>query len=168
MAAVHLTKTDFGEKIKTGIALVDFWAEWCGPCKMAAPVIDQLSDEYAGKVLIGKVDVDAEGELAQKFGVMSIPTVILFKDGVELARQVDLPVSKATLTYLRRLEFRLLWLLKILMENIYDVIIIGSGPAGLTAGIYTSRANLKTLIIAGQSGGATDADNGCGKLPGIP
>ncbi len=102
MAAVHLTKTDFGEKIKTGIALVDFWAEWCGPCKMAAPVIDQLSDEYAGKVLIGKVDVDAEGELAQKFGVMSIPTVILFKDGVELARQVGFAGKQGYLDLLKK------------------------------------------------------------------
>ncbi len=83
MAAVHLTKSDFDEKTKTGVAMVDFWAEWCGPCKMAGPIIDQLSEEYAGKVLIGKVDVDAEGELAQKFGVMSIPTVIIMKKKAE-------------------------------------------------------------------------------------
>lgn len=68
--------------------MVDFWATWCGPCRMAEPVIEQMSEEYAGKVLIGKVDVDAEPELAGKFGVMSIPTVILFKDGQEIGRQV--------------------------------------------------------------------------------
>ncbi len=102
MAAAHLTKADFGEKIKTGVALVDFWAEWCGPCKMAGPIIDQMSDEYAGKVLIGKVDVDAEGELAQKFGVMSIPTVILFKDGVEVGRQVGFAGKQGYLDLLKK------------------------------------------------------------------
>lgn len=88
MSAAHLTKTDFADKTKTGVVLVDFWAAWCGPCKMAGPIIDQLSEEYAGKVLVAKVDVDAEGELAGKYNVMSIPTVILFRDGVEIGRQV--------------------------------------------------------------------------------
>src|SRR3990172_2922562 len=88
MPAVHLTKSDFDEKVKSGVVMVDFWAEWCGPCKMAAPVIDELADEYSGKVTVAKVDVDGEPELAGKLGVMSIPTVILFKDGNETARQV--------------------------------------------------------------------------------
>ena len=88
MAAIHLTSTDFDDKIKSGISFVGFWAEWCGPCKMAAPIIDQLSDEYTGKLFVGKVDVDKFPRLAEKYGCLSIPTVILFKDGVELARQV--------------------------------------------------------------------------------
>lgn len=88
MAVVNLTKADFDEKTKSGVAFVDFWAEWCGPCKMAGPIIDELSNEYAGKVLIAKVNVDQEAELAGKHGVMSIPTVILFKDGREIGRQV--------------------------------------------------------------------------------
>lgn len=88
MSAVHLTKSDFEEKVKNGVVVVDFWAEWCGPCKMAGPVIDALADEYKGKVLVAKVDVDAEPDLAGKFGVMSIPTVVLFKDGKEVGRQV--------------------------------------------------------------------------------
>ena len=88
MAVENLTKTDFDEKIKTGLALVDFWAAWCGPCKMAAPVLEELSGQYAGKVLVAKLDVDAEPDVAAKYGVMSIPTVILFKDGVEAGRQV--------------------------------------------------------------------------------
>lgn len=102
MAAIHLTKADFGEKIKSGVVMVDFWAEWCGPCKIAGPIIDQLSDEHAGKVLVGKVDVDAQPELAQKFGVMSIPTVILFKDGIELARQVGFAGKQGYLDLLKK------------------------------------------------------------------
>ncbi|MEK7154830.1 MAG: thioredoxin [Patescibacteria group bacterium] len=102
MAAVHLTKADFDEKIKTGVVMVDFWAEWCGPCKMAAPVIDGLADEYAGKVTVAKLDVDAEAEIAQKFGVMSIPTVILFKDGAELSRQVGFAGKQGYLDLLKK------------------------------------------------------------------
>lgn len=88
MAAVNLTKTDFDEKTKTGVVMVDLWAQWCGPCKMSGPVLDQMSEEYAGRVTFFKVDVDAEPDVAAKYGVMSIPTVILFKDGVEIGRQV--------------------------------------------------------------------------------
>lgn len=88
MAATHLTKSDFDAKIKAGYAFIDFWATWCGPCKMAGPIIDELSVEYAGKIFVGKIDVDAEPDLAGKYGVMSIPTCILFKDGNEIGRQV--------------------------------------------------------------------------------
>ena len=88
MAAMQLSGKDFEEKIKTGVVMVDFWATWCGPCRMAGPVVDELAKEYEGKVVVGKVDVDGEPELAGKYGVMSIPTVILFKDGAEIGRQV--------------------------------------------------------------------------------
>lgn len=88
MAAVDLTKKDFDEKLKSGLVMVDFWAEWCGPCKMAGPVIEELSEEFKDKIMIAKLDVDAEPEIAGKYGVMSIPTVIVFKDGKEVARQV--------------------------------------------------------------------------------
>ncbi len=64
-----------------GIALIDFFADWCGPCKMMAPVIDGLATEYEGKVKIGKVNIDENMNLAQKYRVMTIPTIILFKDG---------------------------------------------------------------------------------------
>lgn len=102
MAALHLTQADFDAKTKTGIAFVDYWAEWCGPCKLAAPIIDQLAQEYAGKVLVAKVDVDAQPRLAQKYGVMSIPTVILFKDGVEMARQVGFAGKQGYLDLLKK------------------------------------------------------------------
>lgn len=88
MAAMHLSKEEFEQKIKSGVALVDFWAEWCGPCKVAGPVIDQLADEYKDRLFVGKIDVDAEADLAGKYGIMSIPTVVLFKEGNEVARQV--------------------------------------------------------------------------------
>ena len=68
--------------------LVDFWAEWCGPCKMIAPVLDDLAGEYAGKVKIAKVDVDANTDTPAKFGVRGIPTLILFKNGEAAATKV--------------------------------------------------------------------------------
>lgn len=68
--------------------MVDFWATWCGPCQMAGPVVDALADDYKGKIKIGKLDVDANQETAAKYGVQSIPTVILFRDGKEVARKV--------------------------------------------------------------------------------
>lgn len=68
--------------------MVDFWATWCGPCQMAGPVVDALADDYKGKVKIGKLDVDANQTIASQYGVMSIPTVIMFKGGKEIARKV--------------------------------------------------------------------------------
>ena len=68
--------------------LVDFWAAWCGPCRMVAPIIDQISEEYAGKAVIGKVDVDANQEFAAKYGVRNIPTVFVFQNGEVVGRQV--------------------------------------------------------------------------------
>lgn len=78
--ALELTKENFNQT-DNGLAVIDFWAPWCGPCRMQAPVIDALAQEYADKVTIGKVDVDQQPELASQFGVMSIPTIIVKKDG---------------------------------------------------------------------------------------
>ncbi len=90
MSVQHFTDKDFGEKvIKSSLpVMVDFFAEWCGPCKMSAPIIEELAGEYEGKVGIGKIDVDENQETAMKYGVMSIPTVIMFKEGKEVDRQI--------------------------------------------------------------------------------
>ena len=86
---VHFNKEGFDKALASGqLLMVDFWANWCGPCKMLAPVIEGLGDEYEGKAIVGKINVDEEQELAIRYGVMSIPTVIFFKHGEEVARKV--------------------------------------------------------------------------------
>ena len=80
---ITLTSNSFDETVKSSTTpiLVDFWAEWCGPCKAIAPVLKELSTELAGKVTIAKLDVDAHGDIAQRFNVMSIPTLLIFNNG---------------------------------------------------------------------------------------
>ena len=74
--------------------IVDFWAEWCGPCRMVGPIIDELSKDFEGKAVVGKIDVDANQEFAAKYGVRNIPTVLLFKDGELVSRQVGVAPKK--------------------------------------------------------------------------
>lgn len=83
MAELKITRENFeNEVMKSNIpVLIDFWAPWCGSCQMMGPIIEQLAEEYEGKAKVGKVNVDEEGELSQAFGVMSIPTIVLVKDG---------------------------------------------------------------------------------------
>ncbi|EOB9296690.1 thioredoxin [Staphylococcus aureus] len=81
MAIVKVTDADFDSKVGSGVQLVDFWATWCGPCKMIAPVLEELAADYEGKADILKLDVDENPSTAAKYEVMSIPTLIVFKDG---------------------------------------------------------------------------------------
>jgi thioredoxin 1 len=87
---IVVSDATFGTAVEQakGVILVDFWAAWCGPCKMIAPIVEQIADENPGKITVGKLDVDANGETAMKYGVMSIPTLILFKDGQPVERLV--------------------------------------------------------------------------------
>ena len=95
---MHFNVESFEKSLNEGkLMMVDFWAAWCGPCRMLAPMVDDLAEKYAGKVVVGKVNVDEEQELAIRYGVMSIPTVIFFKDGKEIDRKVGvMPPSAFT------------------------------------------------------------------------
>ncbi|MGK5094137.1 thioredoxin [Deltaproteobacteria bacterium TL4] len=83
---IHLTDATFDQQIQSGLTLVDFWAEWCGPCKALAPTIEALAETYDGKIKVCKLDVDSNQQAAARFGIRGIPTVMLFKDG----RQADI------------------------------------------------------------------------------
>ena len=94
---IHLTDENFDKVIGSSIpVLVDFWAEWCGPCRMIAPLLDELSNEYEGKVVIAKVNVEEYPDLASRFGIQSIPNLKIFKKGVEVGNIVG-AVPKNTL-----------------------------------------------------------------------
>ena len=96
--AVEITDSNFDELVmnSTQPVVVDFWAEWCGPCRLIGPVIEELSKEYEGRAIVGKVDVDANSEVSAKFNVRSIPTVLFIQNGVVVDKSVG-AVPKATL-----------------------------------------------------------------------
>ena len=87
---VTLTTENFeSEVLKSDLpVLIDFWAEWCGPCKMISPIVEELAEAYAGKLKVGKLNVDEEGDIAAQYGIISIPTLLLFKDGELVNKQV--------------------------------------------------------------------------------
>ena len=100
--AMNLTSDNFEATIGTGVSLVDFWADWCGPCKMLGPIMNELATKYEGKASICKVNVDDEEGLAVRFGVMTIPTVILFRDGEELDKRIGVHPIEAFEELLRK------------------------------------------------------------------
>ena len=86
---IHFNKETFEKTLNEGkLMMVDFWAEWCGPCQMLGPVIEGLAEKYEGRAVVGKINTDEEQELAMSFGISSIPTVVFFKDGEEIERLV--------------------------------------------------------------------------------
>lgn len=97
MATAVISDSDFEAKVlkNQGSVLVDFWASWCGPCKLAEPVLEELSEAYKDKVSIVKMDVDANQATPPKYSIMSIPTTVLFKNGQEIGRQVGFAGKQA-------------------------------------------------------------------------
>lgn len=103
--ALEITDATFEEVVLKSDkpVVVDFWAVWCGPCKMLAPTIDELSNELEGKAVVGKVDIDANQEFATKYGVRNIPTVLIFKDGEVVGRQVGVAPKQTYLDAVNQL-----------------------------------------------------------------
>lgn len=100
--ALEFTDSNFEETVLNSgkLAVVDFWAQWCGPCRAIAPIIEDLADEYAGQALVGKVDVDSNQELAMRYSIRSIPTILIVKDGQVVDKHVGAitkPALKAKL-----------------------------------------------------------------------
>ena len=100
--ALEITDANFEEVVlkSSQPVLVDFWAEWCGPCRMLGPIIEELSSDYNGKAVIGKVDVDTNQKFAAQFGVRNIPTVLIFKDGELANRQVGVSQKNVYADYI--------------------------------------------------------------------
>jgi thioredoxin 1 len=96
----EVTDSNFANVIEagTGLAIIDFWAAWCGPCRMVAPIVEQLANEYAGKLQVGKLDVDANQQVATRFNIRSIPSILFFKDG----KHVDTVVGAVPRAMLER------------------------------------------------------------------
>ena len=102
MAISHVTDQTFSEETSKGLVLADFWATWCGPCKMIAPVLEEIDGEMSDKVKIVKLDVDENQETASKYGVMSIPTLLLFKDGEVVDKVVGYRPKEALTEFLEQ------------------------------------------------------------------
>lgn len=102
-AEVKITEINFDSETGSGVILVDFWAPWCGPCKMQGPILEKVAGKMAGKTKIGKCNVDEEQELSQKYAIMAVPTLIVFKDGQEIERMVGLQTENTLIKKLNAL-----------------------------------------------------------------
>lgn len=96
----HLTDENFEQEVGSGVTLVDFHANWCGPCRMLAPVLEQVAKDVKGKAAIGKVDIDTEQKTASHFQITSVPTMILFKNGKEVNRLIGLRNAEAVKSFI--------------------------------------------------------------------
>ncbi len=103
MAVEHLTDSNFTEKVDNGVVLVDFFATWCGPCKMLSPVIEEIADECDGSFAVYKVDIDEAQDVAMDYGIMSVPTLIVFKNGVEAERMIGVQPKATVLDTVKQL-----------------------------------------------------------------
>ena len=103
MAVEHLTEDIFESKIASGVVLVDFFATWCGPCKMLSPIVEEIADECDGSFSVYKVDIDEAEDVAMDFAIMSVPTLIIFKDGVEATRMIGVQPKTAILDAIEKL-----------------------------------------------------------------
>jgi thioredoxin 1 len=107
VAALEITSSNFqSEVVESDLpVLVDFWAEWCGPCRMIGPIVEELASDYAGRIKVAKLDTDAEQGLASRFGVLSIPTVLLFKDGQPVEQAIGARPKAALVSALKLDEY---------------------------------------------------------------
>ncbi len=103
MSVITITKDNFEKEVlqSTVPVLVDFWASWCGPCRMVSPIVDRIAEESDGSYAVGKVNVDEQPELAVQFGVMSIPTLIVFKNGEAVDKKIGVQTEDALLAMLK-------------------------------------------------------------------
>jgi len=100
----HLTAQNFAHKTKNGVVLVDFWADWCIPCKMMAPILNEVAEATDGTATIYKLNVDEQQQVAAQYGIRSIPTMILFKDGKEVERIVGVKSKEAVIASIKKVQ----------------------------------------------------------------
>lgn len=147
-----IDNTNFAKLVleeKNKLVMVEFWAPWCTYCKRISAAFDAIAEEYGEQLIIGKINIDEAMELAVRYQVLLVPTVLIFKDGAPIARIVN-PPSKAAIEELIAANTTKQQKVD---PTIYDTIIIGGGPAGYTAALYCTRSGLNTLVLEKVSAG---------------